>query len=263
MPSSPLFASLVGHPSGLNPPGLNPPGLSPTGEPAPPPSPLTMTYFPLVGAAIGGLVGLTWRRARRSFSPVLSATLAVVADCAFTGALHLDGLADTADGLFAHVPAKNRLAIMSEPGVGSFAVVALGLAIVSRVAALAALEPSPVLLGALYCSSRSVMVIGSRVLPYARQDGLASAFLPLTGGPGHPDPALLAAVAGAGAALGVASAVAGRRGAAAVVVGWATSALVLESARRRLGGFTGDVLGAAGVVCETSGLVVAASGNGA
>ncbi len=222
-----------------------------------------MTYFPLVGAAIGGLVGLTWRRARRSFSPALSATLAVVADCAFTGALHLDGLADTADGLFAHVPAKNRLAIMSEPGVGSFAVVALGLAIVSRVAALAALEPSPVLLGALYCSSRSVMVIGSRVLPYARQDGLASAFLPLTGGPGHPDPALLAAVAGAGAALGVASAVAGRRGAAAVVVGWATSALVLESARRRLGGFTGDVLGAAGVVCETSGLVVAASGNGA
>jgi adenosylcobinamide-GDP ribazoletransferase len=250
-------------PSGLPPSGLPPFGRTPAVEPDPPPSPLTMTYFPLVGAAIGGLVGLTWWRARRSFSPVLAATLAVVADCAFTGALHLDGLADTADGLFAHVPAKNRLAIMSEPGVGSFAVVALGLAIVSRVAALAALEPSPVLLGALYCSSRSVMVIGSRVLPYARQEGLASAFLPSKDGPGCPDQALLAALAGAGAALGVASAVAGRRGAAAVVVGWATAAAVLESARRRLGGFTGDVLGAAGVVCETSGLVVAAGGTGA
>ncbi len=233
------------------------------GEPAPPPSPLSMTYFPLVGAAIGGLVGLTWRRARRSFSPSLAATLAVAADCAFTGALHLDGLADTADGLFAHVPAKNRLDIMSEPRVGSFAVVALGLALVSRVAALAALEPSPVLLGALYCSSRSVMVIGSRWLPYARQEGLASAFLPPTDGTGRTDQALLAALAGAGAALGVASAVAGRRGAAAVVAGWATAGVVLESARRRLGGFTGDVLGAAGVVCETSGFVVAAGGGSA
>jgi adenosylcobinamide-GDP ribazoletransferase len=242
---------------------LTPFGHASPAEPAPPPSPLSMTYFPLVGAAIGGLVGLTWRRARRSFSPTLSATLAVVADCAFTGALHLDGLADTADGLFAHVPAKNRLDIMSEPRVGSFAVVALGLALLSRAAALAALEPSPVLLGALYCSSRSVMVIGSRVLPYARQEGLASAFLPPAGdGPDHPDQALLAALAGAGTALGVASLVAGRRGAAAVIAGWATAGLVLESARRRIGGFTGDVLGAAGVVCETSGFVVAAGGGG-
>jgi len=229
--------------------------LTPLGRKGPEPSPLTMAYFPLVGAALGGLVGLSWRQARRSFSPLLSAALAVAADSAFTGALHLDGLADTADGLFAHTPAQARLDIMSEPRVGSFAAVAIGLSLATRLAALASFEPSPALLSALYCSSRSVMVIGSRWLPYARREGLASAFLPSAGAP---DPALLSAVVGAAAALVLASVVAGRRGAAAVATGWVTAALLLESARRRLGGFTGDVLGAAGVTFETAGLVVAA-----
>jgi adenosylcobinamide-GDP ribazoletransferase len=53
--------------------------------------------------------------------------------------------------------------------------------------------------------------------------------------------------------------VAGQRGARAVVAGWVSGALVLVLARRRIGGFTGDVLGAAGVVCETAGLVMAAA----
>jgi adenosylcobinamide-GDP ribazoletransferase len=258
---------------------LTPLGRAPFGHPGAPPSPLTMTYFPLVGAGIGGLVGLTWRQARRSFPPLLAAALAVAADCALTGALHLDGLADTADGLLAHVPTKDRLDIMAEPGVGSFAAVALGVALLARLSALAALEPSPALLGALYCSSRSVMVIGSRSLPYARPGGLVSAFLPstqglpsteglpstgglpATDGGGQTGQALVAAWAGAAAGLALASAVAGRRGAAAVVAGWGAAAVVLESARRRLGGYTGDVLGAAGVACETSGLVVAAGGQ--
>ncbi len=173
-----------------------------------------------------------------------------------TGGLHLDGLADTADGLCAHVPAKSRLEIMAEPQVGTFAVVTLGTALIARTAALAALEPSPALLAALYCSSRSVMVIGSRALPYAREEGLATAFLPA---PGGPDGALVAGLAGAGAALLLATLVAGRRGARAVAGGWVSGALVLVLARRRIGGFTGDVLGAAGVVCETTGLVMAAA----
>jgi adenosylcobinamide-GDP ribazoletransferase len=235
--------------------------LSPLGQAGPaqsPPSPQTMAYFPLVGAALGALVGVTWRQARRSFTPVLAAALAVAADCGLTGALHLDGLADTADGLLAHVPAKSRLEIMSEPAIGTFGAVALCVALVARVAALAALRPSPALLAALYGSSRSVMVIGARSMPYARQEGLVSAFLPRNEAA---DEAVLSALAGAGAALGLASVAKGRRGAAAVLAGWAAAGLVMESARRRLGGYTGDVLGAAGVACETVGLVVAAGAN--
>jgi adenosylcobinamide-GDP ribazoletransferase len=232
--------------------------LSALGKTATEPSPVTMAYFPLVGTALGSVVGLAWSVARRRFAPLLSAALVVATDAVLTGALHLDGVADTADGLLAHVPTKARLQIMSDPEVGTFGAVALVLTLVTRFSALSALEPSPALLGALYCSSRSVMVMGSRLLPYARQEGLASAFLPA--GDGR-DPALVAAVAGAGGALLLASSAAGRRGAAAVVAGWAASGLVLEASRRRLGGFTGDVLGAAGVAGETLGLVVAARGR--
>jgi adenosylcobinamide-GDP ribazoletransferase len=221
------------------------------------PSAATMTYFPLVGAALGALVGLNWRVASRWFPPLLSAAIAAGADSALTGAMHLDGLADTADGLLAHVPSRGRLEIMSEPQIGSFAALAVSLATVTRVAALSALEPSPALLSAIYCSSRSVMVVASRSLPYARGEGAVTPFLSGK----QLDQAFLAALAGAGGALALATAVAGRRGAAAVVAGWGAGALVLESARRRLGGFTGDVLGAAGVACETVGLVFAAAAS--
>ena len=184
-----------------------------------------MAYFPVVGASLGALIGLSWRAARRRLPPLPAAALVVATDAIMTGGLHLDGLADTADGLFAHVPAKGRLEIMAEPQVGTFATVALEVVLISRTAALAALEPSPALLAALYCSSRSVMVIGSRSLPYARDEGLATAFLPETAGP---DGALAAGAGGAAAALLLAALVAGRRGARAVVAGWAAGASYLS-----------------------------------
>ena len=85
-----------------------------------------MAYFPVVGASLGALIGLSWRTARRRLPPLPAAALVVATDALMTGGLHLDGLADTADGLCAHVPAKSRLEIMAEPQVGTFAVVALG-----------------------------------------------------------------------------------------------------------------------------------------
>jgi adenosylcobinamide-GDP ribazoletransferase len=214
-----------------------------------------MAFFPLVGAGIGLVTGGVWRRSRRSLAPLPAAVVVLAADAALTGALHLDGVADTADGLLAHVPARGRLAIMDEPQVGTFGTVALGIALAGRAAAFAAIEPSPVLLGALWSCSRSLMVIGSRALPYARAEGLATPFL---AGSERADRALYAAVAGmAGAAL-AASLTHGRRGILGVAAGSLAGAAVLGCARRRLGGFTGDVLGAAGVVCETVGLIVVA-----
>jgi adenosylcobinamide-GDP ribazoletransferase len=214
-----------------------------------------MAYFPAVGAAVGCAVGWSWRLAGRRWAPLPAAALAVTTDALLTGALHLDGLADAADGLLAHVPAHSRLAIMAEPGVGTFGAVALVLNLVARTSAVASQAPSPALLAAIYATSRAVMVVGSRALPYARESGLARDFLSRSPGADVP---LVAGMAGAGAALALASAVRGRQGAAAVLTGWATAALVLGLARRRLGGFTGDVLGAAGTLCETAALVVAA-----
>jgi adenosylcobinamide-GDP ribazoletransferase len=238
---------------------LTPLGLGPSGGAAAAPSPGTMAYFPAVGAALGCVVGWGWRLARRHWAPLPAAALAVAADAVLTGALHLDGLADAADGLLAHAPAQSRLEIMAEPRVGTFGTVALGLSLIARTSALASLAPSPVLLSAIYGASRAVMVVGSRALPYARDTGLATAFLPSS--PGWDAP-LVASLAGASAALALASVGRGRQGAVAVVTGWATGALVLGLARRRLGGFTGDVLGAAGTLCETAALVMAARAQG-
>ena len=231
--------------------------LTPLGGSSPSPSPTTMAWFPVVGAAVGCAIGNVWRWSWGRLAPFPAAVVAVTADCVVTGGLHLDGLADTADGLFAHAPARARLDIMAEPQIGTFAALALGLALLGRTAALSALRPSPTLLTALYCASRSVMVIASRALPYARTEGLASAFLPT--GTAELDRAFQAAALGAAAALVLARATAGRSGAAAVLAGWAGAAGVFGLARRGLGGFTGDVLGAAGAVSETVALLVAAA----
>jgi adenosylcobinamide-GDP ribazoletransferase len=259
--------------------------LTPFGGASSAPRPETMEYFPLAGAAIGAVEGMTWVGLRRVMPALPAAALVVAIDAVCTGALHLDGLADSADGLFAHVPNVERLAIMADPAVGTFGTLALGFSIALRTAALASTPPSPVTLAALAMTARSVMVLGSRLLPYARVGGLATSFLPdpapnesassespatpppdrttdggLEGRPTQPrDRAVLAATFGIASALGIATASRGRRGGEAVVAGGAAAAVLFVVARRRLGGFTGDVLGAAGAICETVGQLVAAA----
>jgi adenosylcobinamide-GDP ribazoletransferase len=219
------------------------------------PGPEAMALFPLVGAALGLCNGLLWRGARACLPPNCAGVVTVAADAALTGALHLDGLADAADGLLAHLPEKGRLDLMAEPAIGTFGALSLVLVLGARATALASAEPSPALLAALWCCSRSVMVVGSRVLPYARGEGLVSAFL-ADGEEG--DEALRSGLCGIAAAVALAGVARGRRGGAGVLAGALAGTLVLWGAKRRLGGFTGDVLGAAGVICETVGLLVAA-----
>ncbi len=215
----------------------------------------TMTWFPVVGALLGLVLGGAWWGAARLWPPLVAAALVVTADLALTGMLHLDGVVDAADGLLPHLPRERRLAVMSEPTVGAFGVVVAVAVLVLRVAALAAMAPLVPLVVALWCASRTLMAVAARTVPYARAEGLASAF----GGGSWWPPALVGAV-GTGAAVAVAVARAGHPGpAVALVVGAAAGVGVVVLGRRRVGGYTGDVLGAAGVVAETVGLVVAAA----
>ena len=215
------------------------------------PSPAAVGWFPVVGAALGLVLGAVWWGGSRLWPAAVAAAVVVAADLALTGMLHLDGLADAADGLLAPMERARRLEVMADPATGAFAVGTVGSVLLLRWAALAAMSPSPLLLGGLWCASRSVMAATVRLVPYARPGGgLATAFLggrraPLTLG-------LVAAVALSGLGRGLA-------GAAAVAVAVAAGAGVVALARRRLGGFTGDVLGAAGMVGETAGLLVAAA----
>jgi adenosylcobinamide-GDP ribazoletransferase len=218
------------------------------------PSGNALLWFPLVGASLGLALGGIWWASARAWSAPVAAAVVVAADLGLTGLLHLDGLADSADGLLPHLPRTRRLAVMAEPGVGAFGVGAVGAALLLRFGALIALRPSWLLLGGLWCSSRTLMAVATRALPYARSEGgLAAAFRE---GDSHP-----IVVGAVGLVASVALLVAWRPVPGVVSLASATLAgtAVLLLAVRRVGGFTGDVLGASGVVGETIGLVVAAA----
>ncbi len=222
--------------------------LTVVGRPAPP-TPRALRWFPVVGAALGALVGGVWWLADQAFPALLAAVLVVAVDLAVTGALHADGLVDTADGLLPHATRERRLEIMRTPDVGAFGAATLGVVLLARVGALAARPADVGLVVALWCTARTAAAVAPAVLPYARDEGLASALL------STPASALTALAVVPAAAVAVLTV--GWVGAAAVGAATLAAAAVLLLARRRVGGFTGDVLGATIVVAETVGLVVA------
>jgi adenosylcobinamide-GDP ribazoletransferase len=212
----------------------------------------TFSWFPVVGALIGGVLGGVWWGAEQLWAPLVAAALVIAADLALTGLIHLDGLVDTADGVLPQVPRARRLAIMSEPSVGAYGVAVAGTVLLLRFSVLSTMAPEVGLLAGIWCGSRTAMAVAARAVPYARAEGgLASALL---GG----DWRGVALYGGAGS-IALAVAAVGAPGALAVVAGFAAAGGVVAVARRRLGGFTGDVLGAAGVVGETVALLVASA----
>lgn len=229
--------------------------LTPLGGAAAP-SPAALAWFPVVGMAIGLGLGGVWWAGDRIWIGLVAAAVVVTAELAATGLLHLDGLVDAADGLLPHLSTERRLEVMRQPDAGAFGVGVAGCVLLLRWAALAAIVPSPWLLGALWCLSRTAMAAATLCMPYARGGGLATAFRPTAGGRGRTGVALAA-----GVILAVAAAVAwdATRGPAALAAAAIGTGAVLLLAQRRLGGFTGDVLGAAGMVGETSGLLTAAA----
>ncbi len=210
--------------------------------------------LPLAGLAIalpaalvlllGGLVRL---------DPLLAASLAVAAGAIVTGALHEDGLADSADGLFGGATPERRLEIMRDSRIGSYGALALLLSVLLRTAALAAIWKAAGPLAAaaaLLAAAPWSRVEGIRllaILPPARPDGAAAAVgrperdvLPLAYGLAGAIAAGLALVAGlplGGLALGLALAV-------------AATALLARAARRLIGGQTGDIIGASQQLAE-------------
>ncbi len=211
-------------------------------------------YFPLVGAAVGAAGGCAAEAALwAGFGPQLAAVFAVAAQLALTGALHEDGLADSADGLCGGRDRAARLAIMRDSAVGTYGVLALAAVLAARAGALAELAPAGALAAAMAASgaaSRAAMTAAMRLLPPARGDGLA-ARAGRPGGAGMALALLTAAVCAAPLVGGGALALAGGAAAGAAAVG--------AFARRRIGGATGDVFGAAQAVSEAAALCALAA----
>ncbi len=223
-------------------------------SPSATPTPRSLGWFGPVGAMVGALVGLTWWGAGHLWPPLVAAVLAVAVDLALTGMLHLDGLADTADGMLPHLERSRRLAVMSAPDVGAFAVGTVVVVLLLRVAGVDGLPEgwrAVAFTAGLWAASRTLMAVAITQLPYARPGGLATAFA-------GAQPLLPLAT---GIPIAVAGVVVGRGlvGLAALGSGLAVGLGLLALARRRLGGYTGDVLGASGILLETVALLVAAA----
>ncbi len=204
--------------------------------------------YPLVGLAIGAAGGAVfWLAAAIGLPPLLAGLIAVAATMLLTGALHEDGLADTADGLGGGGDRARRLEIMGDSRSGSYGVAALILSIGLRAAALAALAAPAAVAGALVAAhavSRACLPAAMAALPLAREDGLAAQA-------GQPEPAW-AWTALALAAL-IALAVQGfATGSATLLAGALAAGLVAWLARARIGGYTGVVRGALQQAAETA-----------
>src|SRR5437868_3143249 len=139
-------------------------------------TPASRLWFPIVGALIGLVVGGAWVGAEHSWPLVAAAAIAVTVDAIVTGGLHLDGLADTGDGMLASLPSDRRLAAMADPHLGAFGALTLVLVVLLRFAALAAGPAKVWIVAALWCGSRTAAAVVLLAGRYARPAGLASAF---------------------------------------------------------------------------------------
>jgi adenosylcobinamide-GDP ribazoletransferase len=195
-------------------------------------------WFPVVGAGIGLLLVITDRLTARVFPSWVSAVLTVSVWKAITGGLHLDGVADCLDGL-AGRDREQRLAIMRDSRIGSFGAAGLVLLLLLEVVAVAELPAFArwrVLLVAPVIA-RAVPPVLARLFGAARTDGQGAAFIAGVGTVGAAL-ALVVATLVAFVALGPAGVTA-----TALALGVVAAGAVFLS--RRLGGLTGDVLGAA------------------
>lgn len=205
-----------------------------------------LPYFPLVGLAVGGLlVGLDVTLAGLFSRPLVDLAL-LAALVLVSGGLHLDGLVDTADGLFGPGPADRRLAAMRESWAGPRgAAVALG-QLLLQYGALAALplehRVSALLLAPLL--GRWAIVYGYVAFPYARPGPSLSRILKQGATPG-------VGLAAAVFTIAMAVLVSWPAGALLLALSWLVVELVGGLARRRLGGMSGDVYGAVEQVVET------------
>ncbi len=202
----------------------------------------SVRYYPAVGMAVGLAGGAVFAVAHGPLGAFVAALLAVAATALATGALHEDGLADTMDGLGGGRSAERTLEIMRDSHIGVYGVLALVLAVAVKVSALAALPlwTGFCLLVAAHGLSRWSMLLVIATARYVRTSGTASP----VAGPVSPAAHGIAGAA-ALACLALVAAAAGLPAALGVLAGLACGHVAIRAVfQRRLGGYTGDTLGA-------------------
>jgi adenosylcobinamide-GDP ribazoletransferase len=221
----------------------------------------TVAAFPLAGLAIALPAALLIALlSATGADAVLVALIAVTLQIMLTGALHEDGLSDTADGLGGGRSREKALAIMKDSRIGTYGALALLLSVAARVSALAilieALSPLAAALAWLTAAvlSRTLMVWHWSFLPSARTDGVAA-----SAGKPDADAAKTAYVLGAaGAAAMCVFALPFHAWFPASALGLAAVFIFSRHCQKRLNGHTGDTIGASQQLCEITVLMTLA-----
>jgi adenosylcobinamide-GDP ribazoletransferase len=211
--------------------------------------------FPLAGLLIGLIAAaIYWLADRLHVPPQAASVLAIATTIVLTGAVHEDGLADTADGFGGGKTRERKLEIMRDSRIGTFGACALGLSLLLRWSALASLDDThsvTIALAVSQSTARAALPAFMRFVPLARKDGLSS-------GAGQPPPAsvaialalgLLALVLGFGPSATLAGAL------VLAAIGFLLARLTID----QIGGQTGDVLGAFEQTVEAGLFLIAAA----
>lgn len=207
----------------------------------------SLHWFPIVGLLIGGVTGGIFYLAGPYLPMPLAVVMAVTLLLAFSGALHLDGVADCADGFFSSRPRSRMLEIMRDSHIGAMGVVALVLILAFKGAALVSVPPAklwqPLVL--MPVVGRGAMLVMMAVLPYARKEGgLASVFYDRT--------SLLHVGWAVIFLLAAGWIVAGLIGLLAAIGSLLILLVFCWFCHAKIGGATGDTLGAACEITEAS-----------
>ena len=205
----------------------------------------SMTFYPVVGAVLGSLMSVVYLAGAEVFPDGVLRPALVVLLIICTGGLHLDGLADVCDGFYAGRTKMEALRIMKDPHLGSMAVVGL-ISVLLMKAVLLSHLPATSLCSALLifpAISRGGMVWGTWMAPYARPEGGTGEIFFRTLHPRH--------VWMATAFLAIWTALfAGWPAVVLLAVAGGATALFVDFCRRRIGGMTGDTLGALNELLE-------------
>ncbi|MER7465636.1 adenosylcobinamide-GDP ribazoletransferase [Streptomyces sp. NPDC097981] len=225
-----------------------------------------MACAPLAGLVVGVLAAAAGALLLvLGGGPLLAAAVTVAVPAALTRGLHLDGLADTADGLGSAKPAEAALRIMKQSDIGPFGVVALLLLLLVQAGALSDIYADSWVRGALATvlaavTARLAMTLASRDgVPPARPEGLGAAVAGVV--PRGSAALVTALVVATAAAVAVPlGPLAAAQHAGAVLVALAAAEVLLRRCVGRFDGVTGDVFGALAEVSATTALVVLALG---
>jgi adenosylcobinamide-GDP ribazoletransferase len=205
-------------------------------------------YYPLVGLLIGSLSALVYVFAAQRLNPMLAALLATAASVLATGAFHEDGFADACDGLGGAVSREKALEIMKDSRLGTYGAVGLGLLIATKVVALASvhIHEAVILLVSAHAISRASSVAVIATSRYVRDHGTAK---PVASGVSRRG--LVVALATGAAALAACCFLLGPPTGLAALGGLLLGhGLMRQSFESKLGGYTGDCLGAIQQISE-------------